>query len=106
MLELLLVVGVFFLLWMGLMYLYTQRAIKKVVRIFREQEALDRSSAKTVQELGIKKQTPLERMYKMPDHTYRTMEFLVLKDVIKVTGEEKLYLSEDSLAQFQGKSSG
>ncbi len=76
------------------------RALKQVIRIFREKEALDPESAKTGNELGLKtsSETKLtDGMFKLRDYKPYVFDSLFQLDVIQMTEEGKYFLSEETL---------
>ena len=76
---------------------FMRRASIKVINIFETHGALDVNKAKTREELGITGQNFFERMVKPKDYKAQALEFLIRMGVIKVTKNEKLYLSKDTL---------
>ena len=83
--------------------LLTRRAIPSVLRTFREHSATGISSAKTMDELGLSSRTMIERLTKPRDYRLRALQFLIRVNIIQVTEDGKLYLSEDNLAATKWK---
>jgi hypothetical protein len=75
-----------------------RRAIRQVIRILREHNAIGIKSAKTVDELGLKPRSMLEGMFRGRDYKQYALSTLMKAEIIKTTGEGKLYLMEDKLA--------
>ena len=79
----------------------TNRAIVKVVKIFREHEADDIWSAKTAFQLGIGPRSFIERI-RDPRRDYKPMALgtLIKFGIVRKTGNDRLYLSEKTLTEF------
>lgn len=75
-----------------------KRAIKTVVKLFREHKALDETRAKTPSEMGIRPQTVVERLYKTRDYKPYALQLLMQAQIVESVEEEKLYLSESKLS--------
>jgi len=75
----------------------TRRAVAEVVRIFRENNAIDAEKAKTAFELGLIKKPLFERMVKTRDYKPDALQALINAGVVIVKEEGKLYLSEKDL---------
>lgn len=75
------------------------RTAPKVIRIFRERNAVGPKNAKTIAELGLKSKSMFERMFRMRDYKPRTLEFLMRVTIVEMTDEGKVYLDEDKLLQ-------
>lgn len=74
------------------------------VKSFRENNALEAKHAKTSEELGIIPMSTLERMYKSPDYRPYAIKFFITQKIVKLTNNDKLYLSEEALATYYNKS--
>jgi len=79
----------------------TNRAIVKVVGIFREHEADDVWSARTAVELGIGPRQLIDRILD-PRRDYKPMALrtLIKYGVVRQVGNDKLYLNENALADI------
>lgn len=77
--------------------LFTKQAIPSVIRIFRKHDALGISGSKTADKLGIKPQTMTQRMFKRSDYKPRALQLLISANIIQMTEDGKLYLSEENL---------
>lgn len=78
-------------------------AIDQVVEIFRKHGALSRERAKTAGELKLESrwfQVRIKRDYKP-----QALGFLISRDVVLKTPDDKLYLSERNLLRFQNNES-
>ena len=74
-----------------------KRSIKQVIRIFRQQYALDAKSARTIDELKLRPRSMLEGMMKTRDYKPQALQALIRVDIVLTTEDGKLYLSEDKL---------
>lgn len=100
---------IFFLifLWVLSIIFFMRRAVKAVINIFREHDALSLEKAKTGEELGIIQRRGIaERMVKSPDYKPHALQFLMKMEVVKERAGSFLYLSENDLASLQQKKSG
>ena len=73
------------------------RNIPKVIRIFRERNAVGEKNAKTIEELGLLPKTMFQRMLSRRDYRPQALQFLMRTTVIEMTEEGKVYLNEDNL---------
>ncbi len=78
-------------------------AIDQVVQIFRGHGALSRDSAKTARELKLEHK--LFRIRIRRDYKPQALGFLISRDVILKTHDDRLYLSERNLLRFQNSES-
>jgi hypothetical protein len=76
-----------------------KRAMFKVIEIFCRQEALDRSHAKTIEELGLRGPDFLGRLTRFRDYKPQALRILRQKGIIEMTSEGKLYLPEERLQE-------
>jgi hypothetical protein len=74
-----------------------KRAIPQVIKMFREQNAVGIKNAKTEEELGFKQRTMLEGMFMPRDFKPHALTALIQAEIIQMTEDGKLYLSEDKL---------
>jgi len=78
----------------NLMY---RRAIKAVIRIFRENHALTAGTAKFAIELGFKR--TLFQFKGLRDYKPAALQLLMRNNIIQSTDDGRLFLSEETLAQ-------
>ena len=78
----------------------TRRAAHQVIKIFRENNAIDKKNAKTADELGLTPPGVLERMMRRRDYKPYALNALISAEIIQRTEDGKLYLSEEKLAEF------
>ncbi len=84
----------------------TRRAVVAVVRIFREDNAIDAENAKTAVELGLNKKAFVERMVTTRDYKPDALQALIEARVVVVLDDGRLYLSEknvDNIPQLKKK---
>jgi hypothetical protein len=75
-----------------------RRAIKAVIKMFRQGQALTPETAKTSEELGFKRKSFLQ-FKAMRDYKPSAMNILMRADVIQTTEDGRLFLSEERLMQ-------
>ena len=92
-----LLILIFVALLITLPLLMNKRAIKQVIRRFREHGACDPDSAKTIDELGLTPPTFRERLMRFRDYKPAAMNGLVRVGLIQVTEDGRFYLDEDKL---------
>jgi len=78
----------------------TRRAARQVIKIFRRQNAVDKSTARSVDELGLRPAGMMQRMMRTRDYKPQALTILVQADIVKITGDGRYYLSEDKLANI------
>lgn len=71
--------------------------MRQVIRIFRQNSALDKKSAKTIDELGLRPRGFAEGMFHGRDFKPYALDSLVKAGIIKSTDEGGLYLVEETL---------
>lgn len=76
---------------------FLKQAFAKVIQIFREQNAINEKNARTVDELGLRPPTFTQRLMRMRDYKPQALNILMRADIVQVTEDGKLYLSEDKL---------
>ena len=96
-LLIIIIVILFILALGGIPYLLGKRAISRVIKIFQEYNALSIRNAKTIDELGLTPPTKLQSMFRRRDYKLQALDLLIRSDIIKVTEDNKLYLSEEKL---------
>lgn len=82
---------------LGIPYMMTRRAMSRVIKTFRMNNALDKSTARTVDELGLRPRTMLQNMFRSRDYKPQALNFLMKAEIINTTEDGKLYLSEEKL---------
>ena len=74
------------------------RNVPKVIRIFRFHNAVGDRNARTIDELGLRSKPMLQRLFSGRDYKPQALQSLIRANIVQVTGEGKLYLSEENLA--------
>ena len=101
--SIIITVLIFALLLAGILFIprwLLKRAARQVIKIFRENNAIDSKNAKTIDALGLTPPGMLERMMRRRDYKPSALNFLISAGVVKRTEDGKLYLSEEKLADF------
>ena len=75
-----------------------KRAIPQVIRIFREHNAIGIKNAKTIDELGLQPRGVLQQMFKRRDYKQYAVNALMRVEIIQMTEDGRLYLSEERLS--------
>ena len=100
---LVLLIGIPLLIWV-LVLRPRQRAKEAkpyIIQYFRDQNAVGKKNAKTIQQLGFKFVIPrsaIGRMLRAHDYRLATLQSLMKANIIQSTEKGKLYLSEENLA--------
>jgi hypothetical protein len=68
-----------------------------VIRIFRENSALDKKTAKTIDELGLRSRGFVEGMFHTRDFKPYALSALAKAGIVKSTEDGRLYLVEENL---------
>ena len=76
-----------------------KRAIPQVIRIFREKSAIGIKNAKTVDELGLRTQGMAVQIFKRRDYKQYALSALMRAEIIQMTEDGRLYLSEEKLSE-------
>jgi len=92
-----LIVILFILSILFLPYWLIMRAVPKVIRAFRERNAVGASNAMTIEELGLKPKSIFQRMFTRRDYKQNALQFLIRADVVDITEEGKFYLNDEKL---------
>jgi hypothetical protein len=74
-----------------------KRALRQVIKMFRDHTAFTPEKALFADELGMKKHGVI-RFNTLRDYQPNAMDLLIKNDIVKATEEGKLYLSEENLA--------
>ena len=98
-----LLVVMFILGMIVLPQLLIRRAIPSVIRIFRHHNAVGVKGARTIDELGLKPRTMIDRMWRPRDYKPRALQLLIKANIIQMTEDGKLYLSEENLTATKWK---
>ena len=77
---------------------FIRRAIKKVIQILRENNAVGARHAKFADELGLQSKGMLENLMRPRDYKPRALQLLISSNIVQMTDDGKVYLSEENLA--------
>jgi hypothetical protein len=83
--------------FLGTSYM-SKRAIKSVIRSFRDKQALSPETAGLPAELGLERKGAFQ-FRSLRDYKPAAIGFLQQQEIILNTGEGKMYLSEEKLLQ-------
>ena len=97
-LFIILIVVVVIVAMLGIPYLMMRRAIGRVIKIFKDNYAIDARSAKTIDDLGLRPRTRLQGMFRARDYKPQALTFLMKSEIVLMNEDGKLYLSEDKIA--------
>ena len=100
--NVLIFVAIIILSFVGIFYLAafkTKRAIRRVVEIFRQQDALTSNRAKTIDELGLRRPDFVQRLMKGRDYKQFALQALIKQGIVQVTEDGRLYLVEEKLGE-------
>ena len=83
-----------------------RRAIKPVIKRFLDKKAVSTENACTLDELGLKPRGYMENMILLRDYKQFVLDVMLKHNIVVVTEEGKVYLSQERLAgsRFAGKS--
>ena len=95
--EVVLLIMIFVALLIALPLMMNKRAIKQVIKRFRDRQACHPDSAKTVDELGLTPPSFRERLMRFRDYKPAALNGLVRVGIIQVTEDGRFYLAEDKL---------
>ncbi len=102
-LYIVLLVVIMILAMMVIPRIFIGRAINSVIKILRENNAVGRKGAKTIEELGLQPKSLLERLTRPRDYKPRALQLLIGADIVETTEDGKIYLSEENLAATKWK---
>ena len=74
------------------------RTVPKVIRIFRQNNAVGAKNAKAIEELGLKQRSMIENVLRRRDYKPRALQLLISANIVQMTEDGKLYLDEESLS--------
>ena len=78
-------------------YWLTMHAVPKVIKAFRQKNAVGEKNAMTIEELGLKPKSIFRRMLTRRDYSQNALQFLIRADVIDITEEGKFFLNDEKL---------
>ena len=80
-----------------------KRAMSQVIRVFRGHRSLSKENAKTVEELGLKSRSFMERFMKPRDYKPYALQILARQGILCQTEDGRFYLSEGKLNELLEK---
>ena len=78
--------------------LFIRRAIPSVIKVFRQNNAVGIKNARTINELGLKSQNIMDKMWKWRNYKPDALKILINVNIVQMSEDGKLYLSEENLA--------
>jgi hypothetical protein len=78
-----------------------KRNVIKVIKVFEEKNALTAKTAASIESLGIRKQSFLERAIKRRDNRIHALQFLISAGIVIATPEGGYYLNKKKMAAFR-----
>ncbi len=75
-----------------------RQAVKKVIQMFRNGEALTPETAKELEQLGFKKKHIIQ-FSGLRDYKPTALQLLMRSNIVQFTEDGRYYLSEDALSQ-------
>ncbi len=103
-LFIILMIILFILAFIFIPHFMLQRNIPRVIRTFREHNAVGEKNAKTIEELGLLPKSMFQRMLRRRDYKPQAFQFLLGTTIVEMTEEGKVYLDEDNLYRSKWRS--
>jgi hypothetical protein len=104
------VIGILVIVLLLAMFIVPQfliaRSMKKVIQIFKENNAVGVRHAKTAEELGLQEQNMFQRLMRPRDYKPRAMQYLMQVGILEMTEDGKLYLVEENLVNTRFGNTG
>ena len=82
-----------------------KRAIRQIIRKLRQYNALDASKAMFADDIGIKKPSIIA-FRGLRDYKPMAMDIMIRANIIRVTDDGRIYLSEETLSQTNIEAKG
>jgi hypothetical protein len=73
----------------------TRRAVVKVVRIFRQYNAVGIEGAKTLHELGLERPNFIRKATNPRDYKQHALQILLKEGIVRVIADGKVFMAED-----------
>ena len=96
-LFIILIVILFILTVIFIPYWMTMRSIPKVIKAFRQKNAIGEKNALPIDELELKPKSIFRRMFTRRDYSQQGLQFLIRAEVVDITEEGKFFLNEQNL---------
>lgn len=100
--DILIVVGLGILALAAIIFIpwwQVKRTLPKVIRTFRENNALDARSAKSISELGLQSRGMLGGMFRGRDYRQHALGVLMRAEIVQTTSDGRLFLVEGKLLE-------
>jgi len=78
-------------------YWMIMRAVPKVIKTFRQKNAVGEKNALSIEELELRPKSMFRRMLARRDYRQNALQFLIRGDVVDITEEGKFFLNEQKL---------
>ena len=78
-----------------------RRATFKVIQIFQQHNAIGVKNAKEIDELGLSPRSFVEGMFRGRDYKPRALQSLIRSEIVLMTEDGKLYISEEKLISLK-----
>ena len=82
-----------------LRHILTKRAVVKVIRIFRQHNAVGTQGARTLRELGLERADFVKRAVSPRDYKQHALQILVKQEIVRVNADGKAYMVEEDHLQ-------
>ncbi len=86
-------------IWLFVPGWMVRRQIPTVIKMFRKANAIGMKQAKSAQELGLGQKGFMQRMFSRRDYKPKALDFLIQTNVVMITEDGKLYITDGSIAQ-------
>jgi len=96
-LFIILLVIIFILSVIFVPYWMITRTVPKVIKAFRQKNAVGEKNAVTIDELELRPKSIFRRMFARRDYRQSALQFLIRGDVVDITEEGKFFLNEQKL---------
>jgi hypothetical protein len=102
--DIFIIIGVIII--MGLIFVFLpqflyRRALKQVVKIFKQHKAFNVDSARTPNDLGLAQRSFISNMGRLRDYKPRALQLLMDYDVVRKTEDDRVYLVKEKLALYR-----
>lgn len=97
-LFIILLIAIFIVVMLVLPQFLIMRTVPKVIKIFRQNNAIGAKNARPIEELGLKPRSMFENLLRRRDYKPRALQLLISTNVVQMTEDGKLYLDEETLA--------
>jgi hypothetical protein len=95
------VIVMFIVVYYAASMITIKRNVVKVIKVFEEKNALTAKTAASIESLGIRKQSFLERAVKMKDNRVHALQFLISAGIVVTNADGRYYLSKKKMAAFR-----